>query len=150
MKVYLDNCSLQRPLDDRSQPRIALEALAVISIITQCEKGSLALLSSEALLFEIRRAPARSRQEYAEEILLKATEFIQIDEDSKARATLLGQSGITPLDALHLALAEKARADYFCTCDDKLLKKAKLVCAPGLKVVSPLELLKELEDDIGS
>jgi predicted nucleic acid-binding protein len=33
--------------------------------------------------------------------------------------------GIHFLDAVHLASAENARVDYFCTCDDALLKKAK-------------------------
>jgi predicted nucleic acid-binding protein len=31
--------------------------------------------------------------------------------------------GIKPLDALHLASAESGKADYFCTCDDKIIKK---------------------------
>ncbi|RMD73126.1 MAG: PIN domain-containing protein [Chloroflexi bacterium] len=28
--------------------------------------------------------------------------------------------GLKPLDALHVALAEAGKADYFCTCDDRL------------------------------
>jgi len=50
-----------------------------------------------------------------------------------------------PLDALHLSSAEEARADYFCTCDDRLLAKAKAVRDIKTLVVSPLELIKELE-----
>ena len=33
MRIYLDTCSLQRPLDDRHQVRIALEAEAVLAIL---------------------------------------------------------------------------------------------------------------------
>lgn len=33
MKIYLDNCSLQRPLDDKSQIRIRLEAEAILAVI---------------------------------------------------------------------------------------------------------------------
>ena len=33
MNVYLDTCSLQRPLDDQTQIRIRLEAEAVLAII---------------------------------------------------------------------------------------------------------------------
>lgn len=33
MKIYLDTCSLQRPFDDRSQMRIALEAQAILEIL---------------------------------------------------------------------------------------------------------------------
>jgi len=53
--------------------------------------------------------------------------------------------GMGPLDALHLSSAEEARADYFCTCDDRLLAKAKAVRDIKTLVVSPLELIKELE-----
>ncbi|HZU35939.1 MAG TPA: hypothetical protein VFA18_08525, partial [Gemmataceae bacterium] len=31
MRIYLDACSLQRPLDDRGQPRIHVEAEAVLT-----------------------------------------------------------------------------------------------------------------------
>jgi predicted nucleic acid-binding protein len=50
-----------------------------------------------------------------------------------------------PLDALHLASAEAAQVDYFCTCDDRLLKKAKTVHDLKTVVVSPIELAEELE-----
>ncbi len=53
-----------------------------------------------------------------------------------------------PLDALHLASAQEMQADYFCTCDDKLLKKAKALCGPGLKVVTPIQFLEEVEDGV--
>ncbi len=53
MKIYLDNCALQRPLDDKSQMRIHLEAEAILSVLTLCKAGELDLLSSEALELEI-------------------------------------------------------------------------------------------------
>lgn len=49
-----------------------------------------------------------------------------------------------PLDALHLASAVIAKADYFCTCDDRFLKRAKEVDTGQTKVVSPLELITEV------
>ena len=30
--------------------------------------------------------------------------------------------GFSDIDALHIALAEKVRADYFITCDDEIIK----------------------------
>ena len=53
--------------------------------------------------------------------------------------------GIKPLDALHLALAESGNADYFCTCDDKLLRNSKQVTNLMVKVVNPVELVQEIE-----
>jgi len=49
------------------------------------------------------------------------------------------------LDALHLASAEIGHADYFCTCDDKLLKKAVSMQDLKTRFVSPIELIKEIE-----
>ncbi|MBI3410260.1 MAG: hypothetical protein HY040_18120 [Planctomycetes bacterium] len=40
MRIYLDACSLQRPFDDRSQPRINVEAEAVLTILRLVESGS--------------------------------------------------------------------------------------------------------------
>jgi len=44
-----------------------------------------------------------------------------------------------------LACAEAAKADYFCTCDDKFLKKAKTLQDIQTQAVSPLELIAEIE-----
>lgn len=54
--------------------------------------------------------------------------------------------GIKPLDALHLALAESMNADYFCTCDDKLLRNAKKAKDLMVKVINPVDLVQEIEE----
>ena len=53
--------------------------------------------------------------------------------------------GLKPLDALHLALAETGKVDYFCTCDDKLLRNAKRVEDLMVKVINPVDLIQEIE-----
>ncbi len=55
MIIYLDTCCLQRPLDDRSQARINIEAEAVLTILGLVEKDYLTLVSSEILDNEISR-----------------------------------------------------------------------------------------------
>ncbi len=121
MKVYLDACSLQRPLDTKTQIRIALEAEAVLGILTLCESRQLDLVSSEILAFEIERIPNAIRRDYGLEVLARATSVIRLTEDIEHRAGEFEAAGIKPLDALHLASAEQSEVDYFCTCDDKLL-----------------------------
>ena len=69
MRIYLDLCSLQRPMDSKTQVRIILEAEAVLGILSLYESGEIELISSEALLFEIGRNPNMTRQEYALETL---------------------------------------------------------------------------------
>ncbi len=49
------------------------------------------------------------------------------------------------MDALYLACAEAADVDYFCTCDDNLLRKAKQIALLRMRIVTPLELAKVLE-----
>ncbi len=49
------------------------------------------------------------------------------------------------MDALHLASAIIAEADYFCTCDDRLLRKATSFDTISTSVVSPTELIMELQ-----
>lgn len=150
MKVYLDSRSLQRPLDSKDQIRILLESEAVLVIIALCEAGRVDLISSDVLLFENQRITDISRREYALEVLHKATVFVRLDDEIKNRAKEMTDAGVMPLDALHLASAEKEKADYFCTCDDKLLKKAKALCEPEMKVVSPIQLLEDIDNDSGS
>jgi predicted nucleic acid-binding protein len=145
MRIYLDCCSLQRPFDDKSQPRIAVEAEAVLVILALCESGRLNLISSDALLFEISRIPDQDRRDDALAILKIAKETIELTTELESLAGRLEASGLKPLDALHLAFASALKADYFCTCDDKFLKKAQSFDKLNTRVVSPTELVMELD-----
>jgi predicted nucleic acid-binding protein len=145
MRIYFDCCSLQRPFDDKSQPRIAVEAEAVLVILALCESGQLNLISSDAPLFEIGRIPDQNRKDDALAILRLANQTVELTPELDALARRLEASGLKPLDALHLAFASGSKVDYFCTCDDKFLKKAKSFARLNIKVVSPTELVMELE-----
>jgi predicted nucleic acid-binding protein len=144
MLLYLDMCSLQRPLDDKTQLRIALEAEAVLGILALCEAGQAQLLSSDALEYETARNPHPLRKAHAEETLAKAVQVVRLAEESEQRAQAFQQAGLKPLDALHLACAVQVGADYFCTCDDQLLKRARAAHAGLPKVVTPVELIGEI------
>jgi len=41
------------------------------------------------------------------------------------RAEEMEQQGLKAIDALHLACAEAAHADYFITCDDEVIRRYK-------------------------
>ncbi len=145
MLIYLDTCSLQRPLDTKSQPRILLEAEAILAVVELCESGQIQLATSEALELETERNPHPTRRRYASEVLARARTRIERSDRLIERARQLNASGLSPLDALHLASAIEGRADYFCTCDDKLLRRAQDLVKPPPKIVSPLTLIEELE-----
>lgn len=144
MKVYLDTCSLNRPLDDKTQPRIALEAEAILAILTLCEQGTLSLVSSEILQYEVGRNPHPQRKAYVSEVIARAPITVTLRDTIEQRAKELERRGFKAFDALHLASAEAEPVDYFCTCDDRLLKRAKLQPDMMVKIVSPLELAQEV------
>jgi predicted nucleic acid-binding protein len=144
MRVYLDMCSIQRPLDTKSHVRIAVEAEAILGLLALSEAGEMDLVASDALMFEAGRNPHAVRQRYTFEVMGGAKVFVHTDEPLEERARVLAAAGLKPLDALHLASAEASQADFFCTCDDRLLKRAKVLAAPPTKAVSPLELIAEV------
>ncbi len=145
MRIYLDCCSIQRPFDDKSQSRIAVESEAVLVILSLCESGRLQLISSDALLFEISQIPDKDREDNALAILKIAKETLSLTPEIEKLARRLSASNLKPLDALHLAFAFDSKVDYFCTCDDKFLKKARELSELSIRVVSPTELVMEFE-----
>lgn len=143
MRIYLDSCSLQRPLDDQTQPRIRVETEAVLAILAAAQVGDIVLVTSEALEYEMRRIPDDQRRAEVGAILALSKERIELTEAAEKLATSLENRGISPIDAVHLALASTARVDFFTTCDDRLLRKAKAESGLDCKVVSALTLVSE-------
>ena len=106
MKLYLDTCSLQRPLDNRTQIQTILEAEAVLAILAYLESDKLELISSEILLYETKRIANSTRKEYALHVLSKAKTNVIVDEQVVTLANQYISLGIQAVDALHLASAK--------------------------------------------
>ncbi len=68
-------CSLQRPLDTKTQIRVAVEAEAILNVIALWEEADL---------------------------------FLQPNKQIEERAQVFVNSGIKPLDALHLAFSVRS------------------------------------------
>lgn len=145
MKIYFDLCAIQRPLDTPNQVRIVLESESVLGLIAYCDSGQAEILSSEALFYEGEQSNLSIRKEHTLAVLAKASQIIEVTETEKKRAREFLEYGIQPLDALHLALAETGKADYFCTCDDRLLRNAKKIPDLSVKVINPVDLVQEIE-----
>lgn len=60
-RIYLDVCCLNRPFDDQTQPRIHLEAPAVLAIIAKCQQKTWKLINSSALIAELNQTPDLER-----------------------------------------------------------------------------------------
>ena len=145
-RVYLDICSLKRPFDDQRQLRVREEATAVAAIVARAEAGEIALVRSPAHLVENDANPREDRRLAAALWIDGAAVDVSLDAEVEARAGELVALGFRPLDALHLAFAERAGARWFVTCDDELLKAAgRLGDAVQTLVVAPPALVRRSE-----
>lgn len=144
MRIYLDNCCLQRPLDDQTQPRIRVETEAVFVILAAVQAGELLLLSSEALEYEVGRILDQARRSETLSVLALATERLLVTDEVGALAVTFEQHGLRGIDAIHLALASIAKADFFTTCDEKLFRQAQTIQNLSCKVTTLLGLVPEV------
>ncbi|MDR0948272.1 MAG: hypothetical protein LBM69_01985 [Lachnospiraceae bacterium] len=74
MKIYMDNCCLNRPFDNLTQDRIYLEAEAVISIIFRYEKRDWSFVASALLDYEISKITETERQAQVQTLYSIASE----------------------------------------------------------------------------
>lgn len=143
MKIYLDNCCLNRPFDDQSRLRTHLEAEAIKTILTLVEQGQWDLVSSQVLAFEISKIPDEYRKKELNLINMLANDVIQVNADLAKRANEFERHCLQAFDALHLACAED-NADIFLTVDDKFLNKASKIKNLRINISSPLVWLNEV------
>ncbi len=144
MRVYLDICSIQRPLDDQRQLRIHVETEAILGILALCEKGEIELLSSAAHDIETEQNPYPDRRAHVLDVLSLAAVYVPVSPTVAERVKKYVSAKLGRLDALHLSLAVEGGALYFCTTDDKLHKRGQRVDTKSTLIVSPLELIAHL------
>jgi predicted nucleic acid-binding protein len=145
MKIYLDVCCLNRPFDDQTQDRIHLEAEAILTILNHCRTAGWTVVGSEILDFEISKIIDHDKQLMVQILSTLHDVYIKIDAGVEKRALELKGMGLKPLDALHVACAEKAKADVLLTTDDNLLRKAaKNKKILKVKIENPLRWVMEV------
>jgi len=137
-RLYLDISVYNRPFDDLSQARVWLEALAFAVILQMLESGSVELVSSEVLEFENSRNPFPHSKVWVSFYLSLSKDYQELDESIRKRARVLESQRLDPLDALHLACAEEAKAGYFITCDERIIKRYQ---GEALKVMNPVNFV---------
>src|SRR5437588_12443304 len=144
MRVYLDMCSLKRPFDDQSQPRIHLESEAVLALLATVPE-KVEFLRAAALDLENDQNPLGQRAAKVR-LCLEALPLLDTPAASIAgRTKELIALGFKHFDALHVASAEALGAEALCTCDDRFLAGARRHASLlRLRVVNPIDLAREV------
>jgi len=143
MKIYLDTNIYFRTTDDQSQPRIHLEAQAILTIFSAIEEGILKLITSDILEFEISRCDKREADDITKSSFkLSSIHINHSNTIVNQSENLVKKLNILPADAMHLAVAKVAKSDFFITCDDLLIKKANLLSKEfSFSVVNPINFI---------
>lgn len=142
LRIYLDACCLNRPFDDQTQPRIALETQAILTILTKCQSGQWKLITSTALDVELDQTPDLERLKNVKAILAIAKIKVVTSQFIEARSVELQKLGFSGFDATHIASAERSRADIFLSTDDRLLRKAQRnIQAINVAIDNPVQWL---------
>ena len=76
-------------------------------------------------MYENSKNPDEERRLRIASYFNLAKEFIKVDSSDVQRAEFLKTIGFKDFDALHIALAEKSKVDYFVTCDDGIVSLYK-------------------------
>jgi hypothetical protein len=80
MRVYLDNCTYNRPFDDQGQIRISLEAQAKLYIQRLIISEELYLVYSYMSVYENSENPNPEHRKSILSFFRNATEFIDINK----------------------------------------------------------------------
>ncbi len=140
--LYLDNCMYNRPFDDQSNLKILLEAEAKLRIQEKIRSGVYQLVWSYILDYENTKNPFHERREQIAKWKRYAYTDITVEAGIITLAKPLNQHGLKKFDALHVACAIQAGADYFLTTDNGILGKKKHI--NNIEVKDPIDFIREV------
>ena len=142
----MDACCLNRPFDDLAQPKVFLEAEAIMAIMSRCESNIWTLLLSSVIDYELSRMTDTQKMERVEALCSISREYVMMTEEDEKRANYFQLNGIKAMDSFHLAVAESSNVDIFLTTDKKFLNAANRL-GLKLKVANPLSWFMEAIDN---
>lgn len=144
MRIYLDNCSYNRPYDDQTQMRIHLETEAKLHIQDMIKNKEIELVTSYMLDYENAKNRFSHKRRAISEFM-NMNESYYVDKDKSGQALEIAEeiqkTGVKNIDALHVACAILAESSYFITTDDRLLKYQ----SEKIEIVTPGEFIRRLE-----
>jgi len=144
LRIYLDNCTFNRPFDDQSQLKIKLETEAKLLIQQGIIAGSYELVWSYILEFENNQNKFDDRRDAIFD--WKNIAKIRCIENEKIieYAENLRRYNIRTKDALHIACSVYTECDYFITTDKQLFS----LKINNIRIINPLDFLNEVEENL--
>jgi len=137
MKVYLDNCSFNRPYDDHSHVTVRIESDAKMVLQDMIQNQEIELVWSFILEYENDKNPFNERRiniaKWRKLASIVVVQSASLDKLAEQLKTL----GLKTKDALHIAAAITANCEYFITTDKGIIKKARLI--ENISIINPVE-----------
>ena len=146
LRIYLDMCCYNRPYDDQSQLKVAMEAQSKLYIQSLIKDKKLELIVSYMLRYECSKNPFEMRRNTIFDFM-RENAFGYVGDERKeaveAKAAEIMKTGVKFKDACHVASAIYARCEYFIYTDVRLLKYR----TEEIKMVTPIEFVTHMEGD---
>jgi predicted nucleic acid-binding protein len=103
------------------------------------------VIGSDAIDFEILLMPDNDKRLMVQILSTIFDTHVKVDAGLERRAVELKRTGLKAMDALHVACAEKGKADILLTTDDNFLSKTlKIQRTRKVKVENPLRWVLEV------
>ncbi|MDR3120813.1 MAG: hypothetical protein LBU58_05710 [Clostridiales bacterium] len=142
-KIYLDNCSFNRPYDNQVQMKVRLETEAKLFIQCGVREGKYSLCWSFMMDYENGKNPYDEKRDTIALWENIAEDFCPPSENVFSRGKTIMALGIKHEDALHIACAIDRHCGYFVTTDRKVLSKS----VDGIRIINPVDFVLETEAD---
>jgi len=139
MRVYLDNCCFNRPFDDQSNIINRMESDTKLFIQEQIKNGNIDLVWFSVNEFENDDNPSFEKRERIAVWKQIASGHCTLNEAILDKALELERMGLHSKDALHIACAIFAKADFFISTDKKILNKD----VAGIYLANPIAFVEE-------
>jgi predicted nucleic acid-binding protein len=146
LRIYFDNCCLNRPFDNQKQLSVNLETRAKLHIQGCIKAKRVELVSSYVLLVEINKIrETHKRNSIADFLNENMSAYVGVDSQELVLplANEIMQTGVKDMDAAHAACAILSGCGYLLTTDKRLLKYK----TDKLTIINPIDFIKVLEDE---
>jgi len=139
--IYLDTCIFSRLFDVTTQNSVLAEIERIRHIIQNRLSGAYIIVGSFAVIAEINKNPDAKERRIIERLYKRiiSGETQMTAQIISRAARLESMAGLGATDALHLAAAEAANADYLLTVDKDFIKRCSRQNFTKVKVINPID-----------